>query len=433
MKTTKGIIFLRFTLASFIVLLLLAAVGYNSAQANSQVKIVGPAGSGYFGASVVALSNGNIVVTDPYYDDGAKQDVGAVYLYNGATRELISTLKGSTAFDKVGYIVSALPSGNFLVRSILWNNNGKSGAGAVTWVNGTTGLNGVVSASNSLVGSSTNDYIGNSLTILSNGNYVLYSMNWDNGGLTNVGHATWGDGNTGVSGVVSAANSLVGTASDNGVGENVVALTNGNYVVSSTYWDNGGNTNAGAVTWGDGMTGITGPVTTANSMYGSTSNDRIGNFGIVPLTNGNYVVQSPYWFNTILMRSNAGAVTWGNGATGTTGAVSTSNSLVGDQVNSNIGSEVTALSNGNYVVGSWLRDNGVIPDAGAITWGNGSTGTTGIVSAANSMVGTQANDYIGSTIAALTNGNYVAMSTAWDDGVIPDAGAITWGNGSTGT
>jgi len=43
----------------------------------------------------------------------------------------------------------------------------------------------------------------------------------------------------------------------------------------------------------------------------------------------------------------------------------------------------------NYVVQSvnWANgDNGEITDAGAVTWGDGMTGTTGIVSAANSIV-----------------------------------------------
>ncbi len=40
----------------------------------------------------------------------------------------------------------------------------------------------------------------------------------------------------------------------------VTALSNGNYVVRSPYWDNGAATDAGAVTWGSGTTGCTGAV-----------------------------------------------------------------------------------------------------------------------------------------------------------------------------
>jgi hypothetical protein len=45
--------------------------------AATQMDIVGPAGSGAFGTSVTVLPSGNIVVTDPYYDEGATADVGA--------------------------------------------------------------------------------------------------------------------------------------------------------------------------------------------------------------------------------------------------------------------------------------------------------------------------------------------------------------------
>jgi hypothetical protein len=48
----------------------------------AQLVIEGPAGSGGFGAKVITLPNGNIVVTDPSFDaPGPIADVGAVYLY----------------------------------------------------------------------------------------------------------------------------------------------------------------------------------------------------------------------------------------------------------------------------------------------------------------------------------------------------------------
>ena len=56
---------------------------------------------------------------------------------------------------------------------------------------------------------------------------------------------------------------------------------------------------------------------------------------------------------------------------------------------------MTALSNGNYVVRSPYWDNGAATDAGAVTWGNGTSGVTGVVSAANSLVGSTAGDRVG--------------------------------------
>ena len=49
--------------------------------------------------------------------------------------------------------------------------------------------------------------------------------------------------------------------------------------------------------------------------------------------------------------------------------------------------------------------------AGAVTWGNGTTGISGTVSAANSLVGSTASDQVGiGGITALSNGNYVVNS-----------------------
>jgi len=56
--------------------------------AATQIDIPGPAGSVRFGTQVTALPNGNIVVTDPNFNLAGVANVGAVYLYNGATGAL---------------------------------------------------------------------------------------------------------------------------------------------------------------------------------------------------------------------------------------------------------------------------------------------------------------------------------------------------------
>jgi hypothetical protein len=396
-----------------------------------QTDIVGPVGSEQFGKSVTVLPNGNIVVTDPYYDDGSTVDVGAVYLYDGATLAIISTLTGSTAGDRVGEgSVVALSNGNYVVISRYWDNDGTTDAGAVTWGDGTTGVSGVVSSTNSLVGSTADDRVG-SVTALANGNYVVRSSNWDNGATTNAGAVTWGNGTTGISGTISSANSLVGSTADDQVGSSMIALSNGNYVVASPVWDNGAGADAGAVTWGSGMTGITGTVSSANSLVGSTPGDYVGLGGVTVLSNGNYVVTSSNWDSGAA--ADAGAATWGNGTTGITGTISSANSLVGSQTGDRVGqNRVTALSNGNYVVCSPSWDNGPVASAGAATWGSGMTGITGVVTVANSLVGSTANDWVGGSVMALSNGNYVVVSSYWDSGAAANVGAATWGNGTTG-
>ena len=393
-------------------------------------------GDGVGNSGVTALTNGNYVVRSITWDDGALADVGAATWGSGTSGiagavSATNSLVGTTAEDRVGSSVTPLSNGNYVVVSVLWDNGTETEAGAATWGNGMSGITGAVSAANSLVGSSANDYVGNSgVTVLSNGNYVVRSSGWHNGGAAAAGAVTWGNGTSGIAGAVSAANSLVGTTADDNVGS-VTALSNGHYVVGSAAWDDGGVVNAGAATWGSGMTGIVGAVTAANSLVGTTADDQVGR-NVTALSNGNYVVKSEPWDNGGVV--NAGAATWGNGMTGIVGAVTVANSLVGTTASDYVADGgVTALSNGNYVVVSATWDNGGATDAGAVTWGNGTTGIVGAVSAANSLVGTSTDDFVGSSdVVPLNNGNYVVASPDWDNGGVADAGAATWGSGTTG-
>jgi hypothetical protein len=388
-----------------------------------------PSAVGRFGTTLLVLDNGNVVVTNPYDDFGGAR-AGAAYLFDGSSGILISSLFGSHANDAVASAVESLipivrlTEGNYLVVSPDWNSN----RGAVTWGSGRTGISGVVSDGNSLVGSNPGnesgvklgDRVGSyGIVLLSSGNYVVQSRNGGDGAVT------WGDGNTGTSGIVSDANSLVG-------GGFVVLLTNGNYLVVDPDW----NATRGAVTWADGNTGIRGVVSAANSLVGSSPGDSLG-FSIVTgayfsadsvfaLSNGNYIVVSSAW------NGHRGAVTWGDGGRGISGIVSEVNSLVGSMPGDGnpssanpgdlVGHGIILLPNGNYVVRSpeWNEQRG------AVTWGNGSAGVSGTVSAANSLVGSDPGDL--SFVTPLSNGNYVVLSPNWSN----QRGAVTWGNGSTG-
>jgi len=395
------------------------------------IQIFGPAGSVGFGTEVKVLPNGNVVVTDPSGQPGNR---GAVYLYS-QRGTLISTLTGSTPGDRVGsFGIVVLSNGNFVISSPSWDNGGAVDAGAFTWASGSTGVSGVVSASNSIVGSSSNDGQASRPPVLplSNGNYVVYLSSWDNAGISDAGAVRWCSGTGGCLGAMSAANALVGSTPGDQVGNPAPqALNNGNYVVNSRQWDNAGVLNAGASTWGNGSTGTTGAVSTSNSLFGTAANHAIGFNAAHPLSNGNYVVSSPFWYPAGL--SAAGAATWVNGGTGRVGAVSAANSLVGSSSNDQVGRAVLPLSNGNYVVQSNFWDNGAVVNTGAATWGNGLSGIAGVVSAANSLVGSAANDEVGINVVALSNGHYVTSAPDWDNGAAQNVGAATWGNGSGGT
>lgn len=382
----------------------------------------------------VELANGNIVqVSDE--DDFAGTDAGAVYLYRGTDGALLSMLTGASAGDRVGVGgVTALSNGDFVVSSHLWDNGSTDAAGAATWGDGSVGVSGVVSASNSLVGDQTNDFVSNGgIRELANGNYIVHSPDWNNGSATAAGAVTWADGDSGITGVVSASNSLVGTQAGDRLGSfGITLLPNGNYVISTPTWNNGAAADAGAVTWGNGATGTVGAVSAANSLVGTQAGDSVGNQGVTVLANGNYVIGANFWDNGSVV--DAGAAVWADGDTGIAGTISAANAIVGAQTGDQVSvGGITALSNGNYVVESWVWDNGLVMDAGAATWGNGATGTSGVVSAANSLVGTQFEDHVSiGGVTALANGNYVVNSQDWDNGSVANAGAATWGNGASG-
>ncbi|MDB6135932.1 MAG: Heme/hemopexin-binding protein [Verrucomicrobiales bacterium] len=436
-----------------------------SSSAGTRTILSGPQDSEGFGATITVLPNGNLVVTDPYCNG----ERGAVYLYDGASLGIISVLTGGSLQDKAGIGgVTVLANGNFLVRSPEW----RVGRGAVTWGSCVSGVSGEISAANSLTNSSSGI-----VTLLNNGNYTVYCPQIND----TEGAVTWGSGNTGVSGevsasnsliisglsavyikplsngnyvvcspswnerrgavtwcsgaamtagAVSAANSLVGSTPLDEIGRHegywtptaITLLSNGNYTVSSPAW----NGARGAVTWGSGTSGVTGEVSAANSLVGTLAGDSVGggyyNMSVTPLNNGNFVVHSPSWHDS------RGAVTWGNGGTGLAGEISVSNSLVGTQSGDGVGSfsstiisGIFPLINGNYVVCTRRSDR----DNGAVTWGDGTAGVTGVISLSNSLIGSGVG---ASGITPLVNGNYVVSAAGWGE----RAGAVVWVNGATG-
>jgi hypothetical protein len=396
-------------------------------------SLIGTSADDTVGLHVFPLSNGNYVVTSWNWNNGLATTAGAVTWGNGSTGvagvvSASNSLVGTTAGDQIGVAIIALGNGNYVVSSPYWGGGSAANAGAATWGNGSTGISGVVSAANSLTGTTADDFVGATVIALNNGNYVVSSPYWDNASATDAGAVTWGNGNTGITGAVSASNSLIGATAYDSVGSTVAALTNGNYVVASTGWDDGETADVGAATWGNGSTGITGAVSAANSLIGATTADQVGT-SVVALVNGNYVVGSDAWSDGVT--ASLGAATWGNGSTGTVGVVSAANSLIGTSANDAVGFRVSPLSNGNYVVCSPYWDNGSIADVGAVTWVDGGGTFAGAVSAFNSLIGTSAGDQVGSSgVISLSNGNYVAKSPNWGTGGNGYVGAATWGSGT---
>lgn len=112
--------------------------------------------------------------------------------------------------------------------------------------------------------------------------------------------------------------------------------------------------------------------------------------------------------------------------------------MIGASPNDNVGNDgVVALANGNYVVRSSYWNNGSISYAGAVTWGSGTTGATGVVNSTNSLVGGTEEDFVGApntighensidiAFTTLANGDFIMSSRDWDNGFVTDAGAVT--------
>ena len=232
------------------------------------------------GGYAVALTNGNYVVISQGWtnENGLIFAAGATTWCNGATGcsgqvTDANSLIGAHASDNVGNVI-ALTNGNYVVSSLFWDNGNVSNAGAATFCSGTSPCVGTVSPLNSLVGVKMDDQVGRSIFPLPNGNYVAQSSNWDDPNhpnQTQAGAVTFCSGTAGRVGTVTSSNSLVGSNTNDGVGMffpgSVYPITNSDYIVLSPMWT-GSAPQSGAVTYGLGNGGTVGPVTVANSVRG---------------------------------------------------------------------------------------------------------------------------------------------------------------------
>ncbi|MFZ9793126.1 MAG: beta strand repeat-containing protein, partial [Gemmataceae bacterium] len=413
---------------------------------SSSNSLVGTNSNDSVGTSLRLLPNGNFLVTSDNWNGtaGAFTWVDGNVGLTGAVSSA-NSLVGSYPGDTAQFNISILENGNYVINVPNWDGFSSAtgritDVGASFWANGWTGLSGVISAANSLVGSSAYDQVGLNITNLANGNYILPNTKWDNGTkAVDVGAVTWVDGNRGITGTITSANSRLGTTANQYDSFQVVTLSNGNYVILAPKWDNGNVLDAGAVTFANGSQPLTGTISSANSLVGTTAN-QFSFAQVKALSNGNYVVYTPLWDSSTTV--DVGALTWGSGTTGVTGTISSSNSLVGskqddfltisnqEKVYTNNPTEL--IGNGNIVFVFNNLDNGSVADAGAVVWMSGSQPTTGVIGSNNSLVGSKTGDLFGASINRLPNGNYVVASTFWDNGSVVDAGAVTWGNGSTG-
>lgn len=275
-------------------------------------------GASSFGSTTVSLVNGCVAVAKEN-DALGGFNTGAVYLFNGKTGALLTTLLGANANDHIGSGgIIALTKGNYIVVS----PNASRGTGAVTWRSETVFADTKISRSNSFFGSTPGDFSVVKTAALANGNFVIALPMWDLDEIADVGAVTWINGANGADtngniGLISKANSICGSKRGDRVGfSGLSALTNGNCIIGSPLW----NHNRGAATWMNGSSGkdalgTFGVVSTSNSLIGGSVTDEIAS-SIVPLSNGHALLYSPNW-NVPSRDSHVGAVTWMNGTNGT--------------------------------------------------------------------------------------------------------------------
>lgn len=314
-------------------------------------SIVGTAVGDFTDATVrTDFTSGKLLLVAPTYGGGA----GALALLNAGaagTLDASNALVGSVSTDRVGS-AGIINDGNFwILGSPSWN--GTRGAFTVLTPGSATIATGFVSgAANSWVGSNIGDQVGAGFvfTQFANNNAVVVNRRFGSGSAT----ALTGPGaitliqNPGTSfGTISSANSWLGTLATDGAGITVrryassgaqafgTATTN-SIVLFNEAW----NDYRGFVTLiNQSSTGLSNPgfISGANSLVGAvgggiSAGDRVGfNVGAIDgNTTATLLVRSPYWHAGGTL-ANAGGYTFGNLATGVmpTGVMSGANSLVG--------------------------------------------------------------------------------------------------------
>lgn len=393
-------------------------------------SLVGSHADDQVGRTVIPVGDGNYVVSSPFWDDGALANVGAVTFGTQAqgvtgTISASNSLLGRSAQDLIASDgIRVLTNGNYVVRSPLWDRGGLADVGAVTFGSGAVGVRGRVTEANSTFGRSAGDQVGNNVRSLDSGNYIIGAPQWDDAGMADVGAVVVGSGTTGRVGEINAANSLHGSHAGDLIG-NVLIVVGGGAVVCAAFWDHGNVVDAGSATFvGDaGLVGVPGP---GLSLHGTTAGDNVCFGGATVLRNGDYVVRSPRWQRSGF--GDVGATTFGRAGIGVSGAVAPTNSLVGGVAGDHATMGIASFSDGSYALALPAWDAPAAVNAGAVVFVPAGLGVTGFVNEAVALVGSSAEDSIGSDgLAELSGGRYAVRSPLFDRPGATNAGAVSIG------
>lgn len=266
--------------------------------------------SDLFGMRVTATTNDHFVFASPFDDVSGLVNAGSVQLVSGATGSPIgSALAGDSAHDSLGSeSVVALSNGNVVIASPLDDENGVINAGSVRLIDGTAGTQIGVA----LAGDNPEDSLGLSstdagVTALANGNYLVASRFDDESGITDAGSLRLVSGTSGV----QIGNTLFGDRADDNIGfGSVTPLGNGNVLVSSSLDDENSIFNAGSFRLVSGTTGAQ----LGSTFAGDTGSDMFGASGTDVLADNHCVVVLP--FDDVDGVINAGTIRLIDGSTG---------------------------------------------------------------------------------------------------------------------
>jgi filamentous hemagglutinin family protein len=392
------------------------------------------------------------LITNPYWNANSGS-VTFLSKYTAAASSPTGTLSSANSLigaagDLVGLGgVSVMSGGSAIyVLSPSWS----SGAGALTFETLTTlgAAPGLVSASNSIVGTAAGDFSGASVrTDFTAGSLVLIAPTYASGA------GAMALLSPGAVGTLSSSNALVGSSTLDHLGSGGLTITDDSYywILKSPQW----NASRGAITIFEPVS-ATLPVgtisSTTNSWVGSNTGDQVGaDMTFTQFSNHNaVVVNRRFGSGSPSATSGPGAITLINDPAMAYGTFSSANSLLGTLATDGAGITLRSYESSGYESGyspytsSIVAYNPAWNDyRGFVTMFNASqtlVSSPGLISGSNSLVGSigggaSAGDRVGSYIGSIIGVNtatLVVRSPFWNTSLVTAAGAITFGNLSTG-
>ena len=398
--------------------------GLNST--NSLTTALGAGGNNFV---TTVLTNGSYVIqlgkSDPSYTQfGTTLPYGALFYGNGTSRQVGDLLTGSVSL--LGNSTFANPN----LASIKDLGNGSwaaVGGDYITWGGSSVSRLGTLDATKALSGTVGFVNLGNSAFATA----VPTAL----GGAGAIARI---DATNASIPTLSSANALVGSSTTDALGSNgVIDVGNGVGAFFSPNW-NGGTGAVTTINAANAASRLIGTLSSSNSLVGSSSTDQVGADAATvgggttrPMqrigSTGIYALVTPTWDN------NKGAVTLFDttSASGLTGVLGASNSLVGNTAGDLVGKAydpgttgVNAngvlfhdLSGGRFALYSAGWQDASANAVGALTWLTPASGAVGTISNSNSLTGGAGNPIFSS----LGSGYYSLLSPGWNSG----AGAVT--------